>query len=187
MCNFIPITCEYRLHVRGKWICVFVIIMVSSEPQLNESWKWSFMLWFLGQIPCLALDDIFSVKTDRTLVELTPEEQTKVDTCPGMTPLLPSSLLEINCLLLLPQQLAKDTQQGKRSSISYAEILEALLTAGFHFIGLRMLLLGVANAADCANLYSASLPAGWKPHHLVRALGNLCLCVWSWGRAGGDC
>ena len=145
------------------------------------------MLWFLGQIPCLALDDIFSVKTDRTLVELTPEEQTKVDTCPGMTPLLPSSLLEINCLLLLPQQLAKDTQQGKRSSISYAEIIEALLTAGFHFIGLRMLLLGVANAADCANLYSASLPAGWKPHHLVRALGNLCLCVSSWGRAGGDC
>lgn len=139
------------------------------------------MLCFLGQIPCLALDDIFSITTDRTLVELTPEEQTKIDTCPGMT-LLPSSLLEINCLLLLPQQLVKETQHGKRSSISYAEIIEALLTAGFHFIGLRILLLGVANAADCAKLYSASLPAGWKPHHLVRALGNVCVCVCGVGK-----
>lgn len=35
-----------------------------------------------------------------------------------------------------------------------------------------MLLLGVANAADCANLYSASLPAGWKPHHLAGQLSK---------------
>lgn len=84
--------------------------------------------------------------------------------------LLPSSLLEINCLLLLPQLLDYRAQQGRRASISYAEIIEALLTAGFHFIGLRMLLLGVAEAADCAKLYSGYLPTDWKPHHLVRTL-----------------
>ena len=103
---------------------------------------------------------------NRALVELTTEEQTRVDTSPGMT-LLPSSLLELNCLLLLPQMLACRAQQGRRVRISYAEIIEALLTAGFHIIGLRMLLLGVAEAADCAKLYSGCLPADWKPHHLV--------------------
>lgn len=102
-------------------------------------------------------------------MELTTQEQTQVDTPPGMT-LLPSSLLEINCLLLLPQLLAYRPQQGRRTSISYAEVIEALLTAGFHFIGLRMLLLGVAEAADCAKLYSGCLPADWKPHLLVRQL-----------------
>lgn len=104
---------------------------------------------------------------NRTLVELTTEEQSKVDSNPGMT-LLPSSLLEINCLLLLPQLLACRAQPGKRTNISYAEIIEALLTSGFHFIGLRVVLLGVAEAADCAKLYSGCLPADWKPHHLVR-------------------
>lgn len=124
---------------------------------------------FFYQIPCLALDEIFSVTANRALVELTAEEQTRVDTSPGMT-LLPSSLLEINCIVLLPQLLAGRAQQGRRgASISYAEIIEALLTAGFHFIGLRMLLLGVAEAADCAKLYSACLPSDWKPHHLVSA------------------
>lgn len=102
-------------------------------------------------------------------MELTTQEQTQVDTPPGMT-LLPSSLLEINCLLLLPQLLAYRPQQGRRTSISYAEVIEALLTTGFHFIGLRMLLLGVAEAADCAKLYSGCLPADWKPHLLVRQL-----------------
>lgn len=103
-------------------------------------------------------------------MELTAEEQAKVDTGPGMT-LLPSSLLEINCLLLLPQMLYCRAQHSSRrgASISYAEIIEALLTAGFHFIGLRLLLLGVAEAADCAKLYSGCLPADWKAHHLVRA------------------
>lgn len=105
----------------------------------------------------------------RALVELSTEEQSRVDTSPGMI-LLPSSLLEINCLLLLPQQLlACRAQPGRRAAnISYAEIIEALLAAGFHFIGLRMVLLGVAEAADCAKLYSGCLPADWKPHHLVR-------------------
>lgn len=123
------------------------------------------------EIPCLALDDIFSVTTNRTLVELTTEEQTKVYSSPGMI-VLPSSLLEINCLLLLPQMLVKGAQQRKRISISYAEIIEALLTAGFHFIGLRMLLLGVAQAADCAKLYSGCLPADWKRHHLAVQLSK---------------
>ena len=100
-------------------------------------------------------------------MELSIEEQSKVDNSPGMI-LLPSSLLEINCLLLLPQMLACRAQPGRRGNISYAEIIEALLTAGFHFIGLRMVLLGVAEAADCAKLYSGCLPADWKPHHLVR-------------------
>ena len=106
---------------------------------------------------------------NRALVELSTEEQSRVDINPGMT-LLPSSLLEINCLLLLPQLLACRSQPGQRSNIVYAEVVEALLTAGFHFIGLRMVLLGVAEAADCAKLYSSCLPADWKPHQLVRDL-----------------
>lgn len=103
---------------------------------------------------------------NRSLVELSTEEQSKVETSPGMT-LLPSSLLEINCLLLLPQLLVSRAQTGRRGNISYAEVIEALLTAGFHFIGLRMVLLGVVEAADCAKLYSGCLPEDWKPHHLV--------------------
>lgn len=103
---------------------------------------------------------------NRSLVKLSTEEQSKVETSPGMT-LLPSSLLEINCLLLLPQLLVSRAQTGRRGNISYAEVIEALLTAGFHFIGLRMVLLGVVEAADCAKLYSGCLPEDWKPHHLV--------------------
>lgn len=112
----------------------------------------------------------------RALVELSTEEQSRVDSSPGMT-LLPSSLLEINCLLLLPQLLACRSQPGRRSNIVYAEIVEALLTAGFHFIGLRMVLLGVAEAADCAKLYSSCLPADWKPHQLVRDLFTSKYCT----------
>ena len=99
-----------------------------------------------------------------------------MDSSPGMT-LLPSSLLEINCLLLLPQLLACRSQPGRRSNIVYAEIMEALLTAGFHFIGLRMVLLGVAEAADCAKLYSSCLPADLKPHQLVRDLFTSKYCT----------
>lgn len=55
--------------------------------------------------------------------------------------------------------------------------MEALLTAGFHFIGLRMVLLGVAEAADCAKLYSSCLPADWKPHQLVRDLFTSKYCT----------
>ena len=104
---------------------------------------------------------------NRALVELSTEEQSRVDSSPGMT-LLPSSLLEINCLLLLPHLLACRAPPGRRTYIGYSEIIEALLTSGFHFIGLRMVLLGVAEAADCAKLYSSCLPTEWKPHHLVR-------------------
>lgn len=105
----------------------------------------------------------------RKLVELSTDEQSRVDSSPGMT-LLPSSLLEINCLILLPQLLACRSQSGRRSNLSFAEIVEAFLTAGFHFIGLRMVLLGVAEATDCAKLYSSCLPADWKPHQLVSDL-----------------
>ena len=70
-------------------------------------------------------------------------------------------------MLLLPQLLVSRAQTGRRGNISYAEVIEALLTAGFHFIGLRMVLLGVVEAADCAKLYSGCLPEDWKPHHLV--------------------
>ena len=55
--------------------------------------------------------------------------------------------------------------------------MEALLTAGFHFIGLRMVLLGVAEAADCAKLYSSCLPADLKPHQLVRDLFTSKYCT----------
>lgn len=123
------------------------------------------------EIPCLTLDEVFSVTANRSLVKLSTEEQSRVETSPGMT-LLPSSLLEINCLLLLPQLLVSGAQTGRRGNISYAEIIEALLTAGFHFIGLRMVLLGVAEAAHCAKLYSGCLPENWKPHHLAVQLSK---------------
>ena len=118
------------------------------------------------QIPCLALDEVVSFTAIRTLTELSAEEQACFDGTPEIT----RSLLEINCLLLMPQLLTCCTVPGRKANPSFAEIIEALLSAGFHIIGLRMVLLGEPEAAECAKLLSGSLPSDWTPDNLVRYL-----------------
>ena len=94
---------------------------------------------FVPQIPCLAVDEIFDTAPKRSVVKSTHLFPGNEDI--HSLGLLPSSLLEINCVLLMPSLVKRDSTQGRHRGSAFTEVIDSLVSqAGFRLVGLRMVL-----------------------------------------------
>jgi hypothetical protein len=128
------------------------------------------MTFFPPKIPCLASDKIFNADTQRSLVDVPEDSKTPCSTDNEFsTVYLPASLLEVNCILLLPNLLKiQGGASSVRSSPGFTEIIEGLINVGLQLVGLRMLRLNDSQAAHCTRMYCDSIPPDIKPHQMVR-------------------
>lgn len=133
-------------------------------------------LMFLSQITCLSYDELFNATTTRSLAEV---KDVKERGSSGSAVELPSSLLEVNCVLLTPSLVHTQENQAPKSTRALADAIQGLLSAGFQYVGMRMILLRESQAEQCVKLFSDAVPAEWQPHLLVSTVSaHNCFPTW---------